>query len=413
MTAPADQNIRRHAWPEGHWNWPIGVTHKHGLRCRDMLWVGGQVDIDPSGAVLRSGDLAAQIPNAMANFGKVLTELGAGLDDLVKLLVFYVGGQGLDETEIRKALAACLPPSTRTALTLVPVPALAYPGMLVEIEGYAMRGPGDERIRRRFAPYPAGASYPSVFVRGVRAGKMLFLSAHSPTPESISAHPGDILAQTGSVIAQLKSTLTELGAGTEDVVKLNRWYVGHGTEADFEPAALACGAAFSDPGPCATGIPVPALGVPGEMIRIEFVAMRGEDGSYLPRRHVWPDTLWNWTIKLPYHHGLVCDGMVFVGGQVSLDKQGRALHPDDLTAQTHVAMTHIGTILKELGADYRDVCKVTTFYSGKDDAGRLHENLSIRSSYFPDPGPATTGIPMPALAYPSMVIEIEVFAMIP
>ena len=74
-------------------------------------------------------------------------------------------------------------------------------------------------------------------------------------------------------------------------------------------------------------------------------------------------------------------------------------------------MTHIGTILRDLGADYGDVCKVTTMYEGACGAQDLHSNLSIRSSFFPDPGPATTGIPLPKLAYPGMVIEIDVFAM--
>lgn len=103
--------------------------------------------------------------------------------------------------------------------------------------------------------------------------------------------------------------------------------------------------------------------------------------------------------------------MIFLGGQVSLDKQGRAVHPGNLAAQTRQAMEHIGTILKDLGADYRDVCKVTTVYQGRCGEDDLHENLSIRSSFFPDPGPATTGVPLPVLAYPDMVIEIDVFAM--
>jgi enamine deaminase RidA (YjgF/YER057c/UK114 family) len=74
-------------------------------------------------------------------------------------------------------------------------------------------------------------------------------------------------------------------------------------------------------------------------------------------------------------------------------------------------MIHIGTILRDLGADYKDVCKVTTVYEGKSGGKDLHKNLSIRSSFFSDPGPATTGIPLPVLAYPGMVIEIDVFAM--
>ena len=104
--------------------------------------------------------------------------------------------------------------------------------------------------------------------------------------------------------------------------------------------------------------------------------------------------------------------MIFLGGQVSLNKQGQATHRNDLSAQTHQAMTHIGTILNDLGADYSDVCKILAVYCASDDAQRLHENLSIRSSYFTDPGPASTGVPLPVLAYDSMVIEIDTFAMV-
>ncbi|MDD9981936.1 MAG: hypothetical protein OXU81_11360, partial [Gammaproteobacteria bacterium] len=44
-------------------------------------------------------------------------------------------------------------------------------------------------------------------------------------------------------------------------------------------------------------------------------------------------------------------------------------------------------------------------------AEALHANLPIRSSYFSDPGPATTGVPLPGLAYDAMVVEIDAFAM--
>jgi enamine deaminase RidA (YjgF/YER057c/UK114 family) len=194
-------------------------------------------------------------------------------------------------------------------------------------------------------------------------------------------------------------------------VKLNRWYVGHGTVEDFEPAALACAAHFAEPGPAATGIPLPRHARPGQAIKIEVVAMRGEDGSYLPRRHAWPQSLWDWHVHLPYKHGLKCHDMIFLGGQVSLDKQGRTVHPGDLGAQTRAAMTHIGTILNELGAGYGDVCKVLAVYQGGASDEQLHANLATSSSFFAKPGPATTGVPLPVLAYPEMMIEIDVFAM--
>ena len=74
-------------------------------------------------------------------------------------------------------------------------------------------------------------------------------------------------------------------------------------------------------------------------------------------------------------------------------------------------MAHIKTILNELGADFDDVCKVMTVYMGGCGAQALNENLPIRSSYFEDPGPATTGVPLPVLAYDDMCIEIDIYAM--
>jgi hypothetical protein len=53
---------KQHVWPKDHWNWPIKVTHKHGVRCGGMLWVGGQVDLTSTGEV-RSRSMPSPWPN--------------------------------------------------------------------------------------------------------------------------------------------------------------------------------------------------------------------------------------------------------------------------------------------------------------------------------------------------------------
>ncbi len=403
---------RRHAWPEGHWNWPIKVTHKHGLRCGQMIWVGGQVDLTSDGEVRHPNDLAVQTQSAMTNLARVLGELDSSPGDLVKLLCFYVSDGSIDEEAFLRTVAAALPEGARPAVTAVPVPYLAYPGMVVEIEAYAMLGEDNAKLARDYAPASGLSPLPAPFAQAVRCGKMIFVSAQSPVDErGRLLHPADIVAQTRQVMAQIGRALGHFGASFDDVVKLNRLYVVQGTVADFEPAALACAAHFREPGPAATGIPIPAHAREGQRIKIEVLAMLGTDGRHLPRRHSWPESLWDWHVHLPYKHGLKCEEMIFLGGQVSLDKAGRAVAPHDLAAQARQAMIHIGTILRDLGADYDDVCKVTTVYEGRCGGNDLHANLSIRSSFFSDPGPATTGIPLPVLAYPGMVIEIDVFAM--
>lgn len=401
---------KRHAWPEGHWNWPVKVSHKHGLRCGQMIWVGGQVDISDQGVVLNAHNLKVQTANAISNFERVLKEIDCDLSDLVKLLCFYVD-DGSGEAAFLEMVAAALPADARPAITAIPVPYLAYPGMIVEIEGYAMRGTDNRRLPRAYAGKEGLSPLPAKAASAVRCGKMIFVSGQSPIENGGIASPGDIVAQTKKVMQQIRTALGSFGAGFDDVVKVNRWYLGKGSVADFEPAALACAAHFTDPGPAATGIPLPHFPTDGQMIKIEVVAMLNEDGTRLPRRHAWPESLWDWTIDLPYKHGLKCHDMIFLGGQVSLNKQGEAVNAGNMKAQTRQAMEHIGTILRALGADYGDVCKITTMYQGSSSADQLHDNFLIRSSYFTDPGPATTGISLPVLAYPAMVIEIDAFAM--
>jgi len=404
---------KRYAWPEGTWNWPIKVSHKHAVRCGEMIWVGGQVDLTPEGIVNNLADLPTQTRQAMHHFDRALGELDCDLEDVVWLLCFYVNDGSVSEKDFLTMVGACLPNNAQVAINAIPVPALAYPGLAVEIEGCAMRRLDGQRTEKFVADDTGPQALPAPFCQAVRSGKMIFVSGQYPYSDSGEVfEPGNSVSQTHQVMTQIEQLLGQFGAGFDDVVKINRWYAGNVGVEDFEPAALACASFFPDPGPAATGIPLPVHADPEVAIKISVVAMLAEDGQHLPRTHSWPESLWDWHTHLPYQHGIRCAGMIFLGGQVSLNKQGQATYPDDLSAQTHQAMTHIGTILNDLGADYRDVCKILAVYCASDDADRLHENLSIRSSYFDEPGPASTGVPLPVLAYDAMVIEIDTFAMV-
>jgi enamine deaminase RidA (YjgF/YER057c/UK114 family) len=129
---------RRHAWPEGHWDWPIHLPYKHGLKCGSRIFVGGQVALDPQANVLAPDDLVEQTKIGMENIRKVLAVFGATLDDVTKVNCFYVGGAGQD-TLMRSAqtrFAHYTPPGPCS--TGVPLPALAIERMVTEIEVVAM-----------------------------------------------------------------------------------------------------------------------------------------------------------------------------------------------------------------------------------------------------------------------------------
>ncbi|CUJ98606.1 2-aminomuconate deaminase [Ruegeria denitrificans] len=400
---------RRYSFPEEHWDWPVKLTHHHAVRAGDMVFTGGQVDLDSQGTVRNTGDLDAQVRNSMAYMQDLLTDLGVGFTDLVRLVVYYVGDAG-DEVRLLNLLADIIGHEVKPVVNLINLPELCYPDMLCEIEGVAMRAPNGSALPRQNYHIDAQSPLPRAFSHVVKCNDMIFtgdMTARSSDGSVI--HPGDIVAQTRLMMERLSHALQTAGAGMQDVVKVNTFYLGDGTAEDWEVSARIRADYFPEPGPAPTGIPVPSFPHDGLTTRIAATAC-------VPRarriRHAWPDGHWNWTTALPYKHGVCSGQLIHVGGQVALDTQAKVLEPGNMVTQTRIAMENVVRVLDEFGATLNDVIKVTTFYQGSASAEALHENLLIRSNSYTAPGPATTGIPVPNLVYEDMVIEIEVIAML-
>lgn len=403
---------REHHWPEGHWDWLIHLAFKHGIRCGDMIYVGGQVDKDIKGLCLNLYELETQTRVVMKHITTVLAGFNAGLKDVVKLVAFYVNDGKTSERDFLAEIASHLPAGAKPAITLVPLPWLAYPGMMVEIEAVAMLGRDGKPLPRTYAAPKNHAPLLTPFAQAVRCNKMIHVSGQAPRDGNDRVlHPGDIVRQSEAVMENLAAVLKEFGATLDDAVKFNIYYEGRGTEADWRKAAEVRARYFKEPGPVATGLPVPYL-PDGETIRMEIVAMLGEDGKRLPREHVWPEGHWDWTIHLPYKHGLKCGDMVFVGGQVAMDPKGNVLHPGDLIAQTNITMDNIAKVLGGFGLTLDDVVKNNAFYKGSAGPDTIVANQRVRSARFAEPGPASTGVPLKFLAYEGMETEIEVIAMV-
>jgi enamine deaminase RidA (YjgF/YER057c/UK114 family) len=402
---------RRAAWPDGHWGWAIPVSHKHGIRCGPMIFVGGQVDLDAEGRVRHPGDRTAQCEQVVTYIERVLRDLGADLADLVKLTVYYVSDGTVAEQELLARIGRRLQ-APGPVVTAVPVSWLAYPGLEMEVEALAMLSPDGARLERTVAAIAHPSPLPPPFVEGLRCGDMVLTSAQADWGDDGSVrHPGDLLAQSEAAMGRLGDVLAALGADFGDAVKINNFYIGGGTKADWEGAARVRARSFCEPGPAATGIALPRLYPKALATKIEVIAMRGADGRRLERRHAWPKGHWDWPIHLPYKHGVKCADMIFLGGQVSLAGFGEVVDPGDMAAQTRTSMANIRRILEDLGACMDDVVKITAFYQGHASAEEHAVNFRISADSFSEPGPATTGIPLPYLSYRDMVIEIEAIAM--
>jgi enamine deaminase RidA (YjgF/YER057c/UK114 family) len=99
-------------------------------------FVSGQVAVDAEGAVVGTGDIAAQTRQALANLGRVLDSLDAGWRDVAKLGWYVVDVTQLPTIRnVRdEVLRPALDELPNPASTLVQVVALARPEFLVEVD---------------------------------------------------------------------------------------------------------------------------------------------------------------------------------------------------------------------------------------------------------------------------------------
>jgi enamine deaminase RidA (YjgF/YER057c/UK114 family) len=370
--------------------------------------VGGQVDLDESGIPENPGDLRAQLINATEKGIGALHEAGGTSDQILKVVIYCVLEDDVTPEDVQKLVLGTLESHPKPVVTLVPVPYCPEPGILASVEFTASKR-DDTKVPTQdpitIDTHHAGAGH-----HGIRAGRFIFTDAQM----AVDAHgaveyPGDIVNQSRVTMDRISKVLSQYGASLDDAVKFNIYYVGEGTYEDWETAAKVRAGYFTEPGPVATGIPVPRLERPGLLIKMEVWAMLGTDGQHLERSHVWPENHWDWAIHLPYKHGLKCEDMFFIGGQIATDSEGAVMHPGDTEAQVHQCLTYIERVINLLpNVERHHIAKTTTFYKGDCDHGVHDLNALPRSEWFAPALPVTTEVALPALAFENMMTEIEV-----
>ena len=401
--------------PDDHLSIGIPLNHSHGIKCGEMIFIGGQADIDAAARVTCPDDLEKQTGIAMTAVCKVLAGLGADSGDLVKLTAFYILDQAEDENRILDIIASFFADQQTPgpAITLVPIESHCFNGLSIEIEAIAMRGQNGERLARTAAWIPDGCRMPAGFSQALKCRQMIFTSGQTAEYATGAIHEdGNLPEQSRYVLDKLQRLLHGLGADLNDSVKANVFNVEPGKQEDWKAAALVRASHFREPGPAATGLSLRRMAKDGLMLRYDVIAMRGEDGARLLREPAWPTGHWDGPVHLPYRHGLKVGDLVFLGGQVSLTSEGAVIDPGEVKPQTETAMINIQKVLVELGLGLENLVKINAFYVGTRGEKDLWENASVRSKYYKGPGPATTGIPFPYLAYENMLIEIDCIAMV-
>lgn len=113
---------------------------KAATQVGDLLFLSGQVALDPAGAWVGTDDFRAQAEQVFANLGAVLESCGSGFDRIVKLTAFFTD-IARDLPVYREVRDQYIPSGHATASSAVEVSKLFHPSAWLEVEAVALCGP--------------------------------------------------------------------------------------------------------------------------------------------------------------------------------------------------------------------------------------------------------------------------------
>jgi enamine deaminase RidA (YjgF/YER057c/UK114 family) len=113
--------------------WEPIVGYSRAVAAGEQIWVSGCTSV-VDGEVVHEGDAYEQTVQAIRNVASALTELGAGLDDVVRTRIFVTDISRWEEygRAHGEAFADALP-----ATSMIQVSGFIDPRMLVEVEAEA------------------------------------------------------------------------------------------------------------------------------------------------------------------------------------------------------------------------------------------------------------------------------------
>ncbi|MCZ6788682.1 MAG: RidA family protein [Chloroflexi bacterium] len=126
----------------------------------------------------------------------------------------------------------------------------------------------------------------------------------------------------------------------------------------------------------------------------------------MPREFINPSAIHKPT---GYTHVVKSGNIVFIAGQVGMDRDGKVVGEGDIEAQTRQTLANLETAVKAAGGKKEDILSITTYILDRDDLPGLRK---ARGDFFGDNPPASTLLVISGLARPEFLIEIEARAVI-
>lgn len=348
--------------------------------------------LDPSGTLVGSGDLEAQVGQVLRNLHAALDLAGANFRGLAKLNV-YLGADTL-RTGVLNVLARSFPDGARPAIAFVTIE-MPHAGAMVAMDAVAIapRGAATDRVLRlRSAALHGGAEQAHVSV--LPRGGSVYVSGQ--------ALPGDPVEAVERTMASLHATLAFLGLGAEDVVQVKAFT---NTMADASTAERQI-ERFYHPKP-APPVVLSEWRQERLPVEIELIAARGKGPEHAGAgdavTYATPpgmSTAPTFSRVAEIRHG----DRVYVSGLYGMPGQ-------DDTDQVHHIFAALQRLLAEAGSDFDHLVKAT-YYHSTAEAGRALNQIRPRL-YPPERPPAASKIEVRGVGRLHATATLDMIAVVP
>lgn len=242
-----------------------------------------------------------------------------------------------------------------------------------------------------------------------RVGHTVYVGMQLPVSASGEI---DIAEQTDQVFRSLVARLEEAGGSMADLTKLHTYYLFEGDGAAiteyWERMTAVRLRHLVNPGPAATALRVQGVGREQALIAVDGIAELSRD-----KERIMPEHAWDWSIPTPFSQGWRVGEKVYVGGQISADRQGRTIAPGSVVEQTKNTLEYIEHVLRDAQTTWSNVCALKIAYKhGADPEASRQLGEQILAEVvrrLPAHKPAITIIGVDLL-YEGLLLEIDAVA---
>ncbi|MDD9928825.1 MAG: Rid family hydrolase [Rhodospirillaceae bacterium] len=249
--------------------------YSRAVRVGDRVFIAGTTALQDDGTVACPGDVYGQSKITMETIQGALEEAGGSLGDLVYSKTFLTDmSQGDGQRQARlEVLGDIRPP-----WTLLGIPGLQYPEMLVEIEAEAIIGSANDRqtiYTENQAEKARG------YARAVRVGDVVHVSGCTSIDADRNVRAvGDWAGQYDLAHEGIEAALKEAGATLDDVVRRRTFTIDRAEQnrpyGEGPPW-------FKDSRPVSLGCRISGLADPEMLVEVDAMAVIGasEDIEWL------------------------------------------------------------------------------------------------------------------------------------